>query len=660
MDLRSGFRLGNWTVYPLEGRLVQEDSVQRIQPKSMDVLLHLAEHAGSVVTRDELLRQVWGDRAQSDEPLTRCVGELRRALGDTRSEPDYIGTIPKRGYQLLKPVRSLEGDTTGADAADRPELNEPQKKSRADTLKKIALAVSILVAAAVVEVSIEKWLESSDANLLGDNQSTSDTAKPPERTIAVLPFVSMSSGKDDGYFADGLTEEILNALTQLDELQVTARTSSFFFKGKNVPVPEIAARLDVAHVVEGSVRRNGEKVRIAAQLVRASDGYHLWSQTYDRTLDDVFAAQEDIAENIAEMLDVVLDDGARQMMRGAGIGDVEAFVAYQKGLEAFEHAHELGNQSEGLGIANEYFDQVLEAAPEFTAARVLKVDHAAHIIMDIADGVRDEEYPGEAQDTLTSLREEYDDAWQLSPPGNERDILDLERSLFSDNWSALRERVERAMQPGRCPRIIWTEEFIGPFGWAEQVADKLRESLDCDPMDVRASYELPRMLIWAGDPEAALQSIEEAEERGIRHRGLDNRRYLALLASGRVDDPGMYGPSPEGGSMDFGRHMLREAIAGDPALALEMAEQYWTRPDASSWKSLWIAAVMGDRERANGIAAEIDAKPGSAVLLSTVIASCYCGAPFDIEATPNYRARIEEADFTWPPPTRIDYPAKNW
>ena len=115
-----------------------------------------------------------------------------------------------------------------------------------------------------------------------------------DKSIAVLPFVPLSSGEDDGYFADGLTEEILNALTQLPELQVTARTSSFFFKGQNLPVPEIADRLNVVYIVEGSVRRDGDRLRITAQLIRASDDFHLWSQTYNRTLDDVFAVQEDI------------------------------------------------------------------------------------------------------------------------------------------------------------------------------------------------------------------------------------------------------------------------------------------------------------------------------------------------------------------------------
>ena len=505
--------------------------------------------------------------------------------------------------------------------------------------------------------------------LVADNyvleQAPSVTAEDvADKSIAVLPFVALSSGEDDGYFADGLTEEILNALAQLPALQVTARTSSFFFKGQNIPVPEIAARLDVTYIVEGSVRRDGKQVRITAQLIHASDGFHLWSATYDRTLDDIFAVQEDIAENIAEALGVVLDDNARRVMRSAGIRNVDAFIAYQKGKEAFGKAHEhLVNPiiSVQLAIANAYFDQALEAAPGLTIARVMKADRAGHIILEIASQFRDEEYRGEAQEALAALREEYDLAWRLSPPGNQRDILNVERIQVSEDWSGLPARIQKAMQPGRCPQMNRTGEFIAPFGWAEQVAEKFRETLACNPMDGFASIQLPFSLIWAGDSGAALQAVKEAENKGFSHAALEDGRYLALLAAGRVHDPAVHGPGPERSMMRlYPRQILREALVGDPVMARQMAEDYWSRSDADNWSSLVVAAVVGDRERANELAARIDAYPGSTVVLSVAVYTCFCGAPFDLEATPNYKDRIEEAGFTWPPPKPIDYPTKTW
>ena len=128
-----------------------------------------------------------------------------------------------------------------------------------------------------------------------------------QKSVAVLPFVAMSSGPDDEYFADGLTEEILNSLAQLPELLVTARTSAFSFKGQDLPIQEIALTLGVRHIVEGSVRRSGERLRVTAQLIRAEDGFHLWSENFDSTSADTISVQENVAEKIATALDVVLD-----------------------------------------------------------------------------------------------------------------------------------------------------------------------------------------------------------------------------------------------------------------------------------------------------------------------------------------------------------------
>ena len=520
------------------------------------------------------------------------------------------------------------------------------------TGRKLDFTIIGLMAVAILYLVVD--------NYVFEQAPSASTEGVADRSIAVLPFVALSSGEDDDYFTDGLTEEILNALAPLPELQVTARTSSFFFKGQNIPVPEIAARLNVAHIVEGSVRRDGERLRITAQLVRASDGFHLWSESYDRTPNDVFAVQEDIAANIAAALNVVLDEDARKVMRSAGIRDVEAFIAYQKGLEAYDEAHGAGDISGPLAIANAYFDRALEAAPDLTAARLMKADLAIHIILEIAAGVRDEEYVGEVQETLAALREEYNLAVRLSPPGNQRDILDLERTLFSNNWSRLPDRIQTAMQPGRCPQMNWTGVFIAPFGWAEPVAEKFRETFACNPIDFFAKYDLSLSLIWAGEPEAALHAVQEAENKGISHPYLEDGRYWALLAGGRVNDPAVRGPGPNGSMMLYRRQILREALVGDPEVARQMAEDYWSEPDADDLNSLVIAAVVGDRERANEVAARIDAYPGSAVAFGLAVFTCFCGAPFDLEATPNYKAHIEEAGFPWPPPKRIDYPTKTW
>ena len=206
--------------------------------------------------------------------------------------------------------------------------------------------------------------------------------KPVERSIAVLPFVNMSIDKENEFFSDGLSEEILNSLARIDGMQVVGRTSSFQFKGTNTDLRTIGEKLGAAAVLEGSVRREGERARITAQLIRASDGIHLWSQTYDRTVEDTLAVQLDIAEQVAGALNVLLDDKQRARMRNARVKDVDAFVAYQKGLKLYAEAH-ADNEIDllaGLRRANAEFDRATTLEPGFSAAHFAKTDLYEHTL----------------------------------------------------------------------------------------------------------------------------------------------------------------------------------------------------------------------------------------------------------------------------------------
>jgi TolB-like protein len=483
-----------------------------------------------------------------------------------------------------------------------------------------------------------------------------------QQSVAVLPFASMSSGEDDEYFADGLTEEILNSLAALPELLVTARTSSFHFKGQNLPVQQIAETLGVAHIVEGSVRRAGEQVRITAQLIRANDGFHLWSDTYDRTLEDVFAVQEEIAENIARTLDVVLDEDKRNAMRQSGIRDVEAFIAYQKGLEGFGNAHvNVGGITEKLEANNQYFETALASAPSLVSARILLADTAGHHVFDLATGVRGEAWPGEAQEKLDGLRGEYDLAWTSAPMGNQRDILEVERSLFADNWNGLRNKIERAMLPAEsCPTTNWTLEAANSFGLTDTAIEKIREKLRCDPYDYITHFHLIHMLIWVGEHDAAFQAGEDALSRGLGFEWVEEAMMYSLLAKGELDDARLMQEETGASFLKFPRKLLTLARAGDIPQAIALAEEFWASETADDWASAHVAAVIGDRDKANELAGRIDSKPGGSLVLSNLTHICSCGAPFDIEATPNFKRNIEEAGFDWPPPKAIDFPAKDW
>jgi TolB-like protein len=481
-----------------------------------------------------------------------------------------------------------------------------------------------------------------------------------QESVAVLPFTSMSSGEDDGYFADGLTEEILNSLASLPELLVTARTSSFHFKGQNIPIPEIAAKLGVEHVVEGSVRRAGDKVRITAQLIRAGDGFHLWSQTYDRTLEDVFAVQEDIAANIAATLDVVLNEDKRKKMRDAGIKDVDAFIAYQKGWDAFGKAHSTDDPVRDLPEANRYFDEALAIVPGITNAHFLRTDLYGHIIYNNAIGLIPAS-PEVLESSLAEILSSLAQAARYAPTEGQRLFIEAERAEFSSDWSGIPEKFDRAFQFTDCIPVNWVGSLAGIFGWADQLSTLFQRNLRCDPLSGLWATFVGQNELWAGRPQAAL----EASERHLREVGfnpwVDDARFSALLATGKYrDDPSVLEPNPEGSNFSFPRRLLVYAMNNDLETARKIFADYAQENPPNNISSVIVAAVLGDRETANAYASNMDAVFAGPFILAEVVNGCRCGAPFDLDATPNFKARIEGAGFAWPPPTPIKFPAKDW
>lgn len=193
-----------------------------------------------------------------------------------------------------------------------------------------------------------------------------EEVQPPntaaELSIAVLPFVNMSGDEENEYFSDGLSEELLNTLVQIRDLKVTGRTSSFAFKGQNLDLREIGERLNVANVLEGSVRKAANRVRITAQLIKTEDGYHLWSETFDRELDDIFAIQQEIAEKVAEALSVTLLGESKQPE--GGTLNTDAYQAYLRGIHVLRRAPD---NPETLETARAYFEQALELDPNYLA-----------------------------------------------------------------------------------------------------------------------------------------------------------------------------------------------------------------------------------------------------------------------------------------------------
>ena len=304
------FAFGDFVLDLDRGALQKKGADVPLRPKCFEVLCYLVEHHGVLLSKDELLAAAWADVIVTEDSLTHCLIEIRKALGDDAKE--MVRNVPRRGYLFDVPV------TVHQPGEPQQPVQAPASSQHHRKPSRWSVGAAIVLSLAIVAI----WISGRQGTDEARSKDLRVAALPA--SIAVLPFADMSPESDQEYFADGLSEEILNLLAQTPDLTVIARTSSFSFKGQNPDVEAIAQKLNVANVLEGSVRKDGDQIRVTAQLVDASNSAHLWSQTYDRTLDNIFSVQSEIASAVARALKV-------KLLGEAFATTTEAHQAYLRG-----------------------------------------------------------------------------------------------------------------------------------------------------------------------------------------------------------------------------------------------------------------------------------------------------------------------------------------
>jgi serine/threonine-protein kinase len=408
-------------------------------------------------------------------------------------------------------------------------------------------------------------------------------------SIAVLPFADMSPGKDQEYFAEGLSEELLNALVRIRDLRVAARTSSFSFKGKNVTIAEIGQALNVATVLEGSVRKAGNRVRITAQLVSVEDGFHLWSETYDRELSDIFKVQDEIARSVAGELQVrLVGDQQESLASSSSRVDPAAYSAYLQG----QYFADLDTEAD-LWKAVGYFEEALNIAPDFRSAW-LGLAHA-HAVL-IANFVPVELGLAKARKALEralELDDTHADAYAL---------LSLLKMQYEWDWTGADAAIQRAieLEPGNANALNKAAKLAAAMGRLEESIALDRRVAQLDPRGVLFWHGLRAQR--AGLPEQALaaskRAVDLAEGPIVRSIArtclglvyLDQGRAEAALAEfERVADPArrVYG-------LALAYHALGRQDAADSALA-ELIEEWG---DIAAFQIADVYAFRGDPDRA--------------------------------------------------------------
>jgi TolB-like protein/DNA-binding winged helix-turn-helix (wHTH) protein/Flp pilus assembly protein TadD len=470
-------QIGEWTVHPALDCISRGTETQKLEPRAMRLLLCLAESAGAVVSVDTLLAAVWSDVVVGSASVYQAVSQLRKILGDVHPEATYIATVPRKGYRLIASVRPV------VEAA--PKSNEPTAPARVPTRRKgwlIAGGLLALTLAVAYFVHRVQRGESTDSSL-------------SDKSIAVLPFADMSEKKDQEYFSDGLAEELIEQLGNTAGLKVIARTSSFSFKGRSDDIATIASKLKVANVLEGSVRRAGNQLRVSTQLIRADTGQSLWSQTFDREFKDVFAIQDEIAAAVVTALKVRLNGGGAA--RGHGTTNPEAYNAYLLGRQLY-------NQS-----TVPTWRQAIEAYQNAITLDPRYADAYADLAMSqyfVADNTGDV--------TLGKLAEQSaQKAIDLDPQlATGYSVRGYMRYLHRYDWSGAESDFKQALTLGPTDSRVLSRygNLLSDLGRTEEATAMLRKANEQDPLRKANWQNLGIALASSGDHAGAYDAFHHA------------------------------------------------------------------------------------------------------------------------------------------------------
>ena len=459
---------------PTRNALFKGKEERHLENRLMQTLVFLAENQGRVITRAQFFESVWQGRVVNEEALSRAISLLRTALDDKAHAPKFIQTVPGVGYRLI---------------------------------------AEVTIAEAKLETTPSGHVASANS-------------------IAVLPFVNLSEDPANEFFSDGISEEILNVLAQIKRFKVLGRTSSFAFKDRNEDLRDIGKTLNVSHVLEGSVRKAGNRVRITAQLIKAEDGYHLWSKTFDRELDDIFAVQDEIALAISSALKVKLLGDKEDHLIIGGTLNTEAFQAYLKGM----HYRNRGALEETVRHAAEAFERATELDPEYARAYVSlaftwndliangyvsqeaglkQMNLAASKAIELAPDLADAHLAlGLSMQVDIPISHKAEDAIKKAlelNPGNTTVLIEYSRincnlGDFDTSIAAARKALELD------PVSVYTNHWLGHvLYFARQYEEArlvLRQALELDPHYPKPHYFISMSYFWTGDLEKALKEIQ--------------------------------------------------------------------------------------------------------------------------------------------------------
>ncbi len=510
-QLKRVLRFGVFQVDADAGELFKHGIKIKLQDQPFQVLIMLLDAAGEVVSREAIRQRLWPENTfvDFDHSLNIAVNKLRDALGDSADNPRFVETLPRRGYRFLVPVTVEGGFATAklvgspapvqqpfSPTAKQPRLEKvpwegrttPEEASRAHAWGKL------VIGALVVAVLLANWAWKYFGR--------SGTAPPAKRMVAVLPLENLSQDSKEEYFIAGLQEELISQIgrVQATQLGVIARTSVLQYKGSTKPIQQIGRELNVDYVMEGAVRRSGERIRITLQLIKADDQTQLWSEQYERMVADVISIQTDVARRVADALALELLPNQRAALERAATTDMGAYEDYLRGRFQWNQRTE-----DGFLRAIFYFEDALRKDPKFAQAYAGLAD--AYNLM----GGYGFQPPSQA---FPKAKAAAARALELNPELAEAHAaLGFARFYFDWDWKGAEESFRRGLEanPNYPPVRQWYAEFLHAMSRFDQADAQFRWALELDPFSLALNDDVGWLLLSRKRNDEAITQFRKAQ-----------------------------------------------------------------------------------------------------------------------------------------------------
>jgi len=484
------------------------------------------------VTTEQLEEEVWEGLVVDRGTVNKRVLLLRKALSGEGGEDPYVAVVRGTGYRLVVPVERIET------IPDEPpqEAGPPQSKPgwyqrsantvRTTTYWLLGIVAILALFKGFRDASVDTE-EQAAAKSPAITYEAPATAYSPE-SVAVMPFVDLSDSQVHMYLGEGIAEDVINLLAGMDGLHVVARTSSFSFRDTNATLSEIAAKLKVGTVLEGSIQYSEDRIRVTAQLIDANTGFHIWSQTYDRDFKELFEVQDDIAFNIAQTLKLTLDENAHPDSAKSMTADMEAFKLYLKGRDLLNDRIHL--RTGGLHEALDYFNAAIALDPKFARA------HA---------GVATVYWLLTAYDTSLDKQSYFENAeasakfaLEINPDSVE--ALGALASVYASRGKLLQaaDLYDRIRELGGSGSdiVFWESMLHIRLGYFDELIDTLTNEYERDPLNEHIAWVLADALNYSGNPKKAIEILEDLHYFSFR----DYYLALATIYTGDLETARRY------------------------------------------------------------------------------------------------------------------------